>query len=282
MVIETISRQLMFVFGWFKKNNRKIPEHLYLQLDNASDNKSSLVFAYVAALVHFEVFMTVTIMFLLRGHTHNICDQKFSVIERRLRLTDVKPLSWTRLKWACEQAWHKVTFRPTDVSLVTSNANFESFLRDHIDPHFARYAMDGNSGEDVHVFHFAIPDGKAVPHLYYQYRAGPDEPWFPRPYNRGDIYPGNGMKVVDADNRNLINRDDSQRRSQPTDGEWILRFNDNEEDDVRLKSPGIPMLRSLPVRDTLTIAKDDPKWKGPFVIGSCLFFCVYVVSEVAL
>ena len=91
MVIETLGRQLDYVFRWYEKKEKKPPPNLCLQLDNASDNKSILMLAYCCALVHYQVFLSVSMCFLLRGHTHNCCDQCFSVIERRLRLSSTKP-----------------------------------------------------------------------------------------------------------------------------------------------------------------------------------------------
>ena len=53
---------------------------LYLQLDNAADNKNRYLLAFCALLVHTNVFRKVKISFLMVGHTHEDVEQVFSRI----------------------------------------------------------------------------------------------------------------------------------------------------------------------------------------------------------
>jgi hypothetical protein len=50
-----------------------------MQVDNSwKDNKNRYVFAFAAHLVHLKIFMEVTIICLIQGHTHEDVDQMFS------------------------------------------------------------------------------------------------------------------------------------------------------------------------------------------------------------
>lgn len=60
----------------------KLPKTLFLQLDNASDNKNNYVLSYLATLVEAGVFSNIYVSFLPVGHTHADIDQYFSVIAR--------------------------------------------------------------------------------------------------------------------------------------------------------------------------------------------------------
>ena len=65
--------------------SRPLPPTLYLQFDNASDNKCKAMLAFCAALVEMGCFEKIKINFLIVGHTHEDIDQYFSVIARKLR-----------------------------------------------------------------------------------------------------------------------------------------------------------------------------------------------------
>lgn len=221
LVVETLARQLVHAVTASPDK----PHHLYIQLDNASDNKSKLVLAYIAALVHFSTFKTVTIMFLLVGHTHNTCDQKFSVIESRLKVPGVKPYCWPRFRDACLCAWQNEALRPKRVELITYNADWQGFLSPHIDRHFARHQVDSQSGEDIHVFHVCIPNGKTLPRLFYQYRAGQTQAWYPRPAQIGELYNGQQVTGTRWEHPAITSRN---QRFTPQDSMWVLSFDDNK------------------------------------------------------
>jgi hypothetical protein len=55
----------------------RLPPTLYLQLDNASDNKCKAILAFADYLVATGVFRKVKLCFLLVGHTHEDVDQYF-------------------------------------------------------------------------------------------------------------------------------------------------------------------------------------------------------------
>jgi len=62
-----------------KRNGAPFPPVLYLQLDNTTKQcKGKYLSAFVAMLVHFDVFKKVVVGFLPVGHTHEDIDQFFS------------------------------------------------------------------------------------------------------------------------------------------------------------------------------------------------------------
>jgi hypothetical protein len=74
-----------------RERNKQWPKKLFLQFDNASNNKGQCMFHYCAWLVHWGVFESIRIGFMIPGHTHDIVDQLFSRISLYLRRVDV----WT-------------------------------------------------------------------------------------------------------------------------------------------------------------------------------------------
>lgn len=70
---------------------KQMPRILYIQADNASDNKNYAMLAFLACLVQHDYCHEVQLSFLLVGHTHEDIDQFFSVLTRHLaRLGTVK------------------------------------------------------------------------------------------------------------------------------------------------------------------------------------------------
>jgi hypothetical protein len=64
---------------------RRMPEVLFIQLDNVGTNKNHHLLAYCSWLVKTGVFKKVKIGFLIAGHTHENIDQMFSRFSIRLR-----------------------------------------------------------------------------------------------------------------------------------------------------------------------------------------------------
>ena len=85
--IEALWRTIELVAKQRKEEKRDgvLPPVLYLQLDNASDNKSKAMIAFCHCLVARGIFRKLKTGFLLVGHTHEDIDQYFSVIARKLR-----------------------------------------------------------------------------------------------------------------------------------------------------------------------------------------------------
>ena len=76
LTIEVIRRTLIK----YEQDKGRLPPRLYLQLDNASDNKSREMLAFCGYLVQLGVFNSIKLSYLVVGHTHEYIDQYFSCI----------------------------------------------------------------------------------------------------------------------------------------------------------------------------------------------------------
>ena len=55
----------------------KLPSHLILQFDNcAKDNKNRWLYAFLAHLIHKKWCLTITLYFLMPGHSHDMVDHE--------------------------------------------------------------------------------------------------------------------------------------------------------------------------------------------------------------
>ena len=65
---------------------KRLPKHLLLQMDNCGgQNKNRYIFGYMGMLVAKRVFKTVTMGFMMPGHTHDDVDAFFSKFSEALR-----------------------------------------------------------------------------------------------------------------------------------------------------------------------------------------------------
>jgi hypothetical protein len=79
--IECLRRTLLK----YEAEKGQLPPILYLQLDNAPDNKSKQFLAFCAYLVEMEIFDCVKVSYLMVGHTHENIDSYFSCISQFLK-----------------------------------------------------------------------------------------------------------------------------------------------------------------------------------------------------
>ena len=84
------------------------PHTLYLQADNASDNKNFVMYALCQLLRDKGIFKKVKLSFLPVGHTHEDVDACFGALSRQLAthdavtIADVEKIwrtAWPSLKW---------------------------------------------------------------------------------------------------------------------------------------------------------------------------------------
>ena len=97
----------------YKAENKKWPERLYLQADNASDNKNLGLYAVCQLLRDFGIFKVVKLSFLPVGHTHEDIDACFGGLARQLKCTDCYTMqevfdAWKR-GWNSLQSFRLVT-----------------------------------------------------------------------------------------------------------------------------------------------------------------------------
>ena len=153
-----------------------LPRTIYIQADNASDNKCWTVLLFLAMLVFHGYTHDVYLSFLLVGHTHEDIDQVFSVLSRFLksigRVVDPKQFE-SDLKAAMQA-------RPATFERILSVFAWDSFLRPSLRTSLPVGIQHSKIGDETLVPHtFWIhkrPDGQVVFH-YKELAADPV--WLP-------------------------------------------------------------------------------------------------------
>ncbi|CAM6082336.1 unnamed protein product [Calypogeia fissa] len=94
------------VNGEVPQTFKALPRHLHLQLDNSwKDNKNQTVIAFYSQLVGRGVFQTITLSFLMVGHTHEDVDALFSRVGVKIHNREVSTLhSMMAEVWQCESS----------------------------------------------------------------------------------------------------------------------------------------------------------------------------------
>lgn len=83
LMVEVLRRVLLHL--QLSGNLPTVQPVLYFKMDNCSENKNRTMFAFLAFLVHSNVFCEIYVGFLMVGHTHEDIDQFFSVISSWLK-----------------------------------------------------------------------------------------------------------------------------------------------------------------------------------------------------
>ena len=84
----------------------RLPKHLFLVLDSASNNKSETMCIMNAILVRYGSFITVQLMYLPVGHTHWLNDQIFSTISKKFSRSFIGIESPEELTEYLRQCYH--------------------------------------------------------------------------------------------------------------------------------------------------------------------------------
>ena len=135
------------------------PPHLFVQVDNCSENRSKVFFAVADWLVTHRIFESVQVNFLVVGHTHEDIDQWFSVFAKAQSKKDI---------WTVDEFLTLLgTFSERDainakVIYVTSRHDYDAWLEKDIDPEFGYYGR----GVVPHEFIIRHQGGKA--HMFYK------------------------------------------------------------------------------------------------------------------
>lgn len=81
-MVEVIRQALVDVTVILQEKGLKMPDCLSCHFDNSGENKNAPVICYLTMLVELNEFTTISVNFLIVGHTHCIIDQWFSVVSR--------------------------------------------------------------------------------------------------------------------------------------------------------------------------------------------------------
>ena len=130
-----------------------LPRSLYLQLDNASDNKSLQFLAFIAYLVEMGVFDSIKVNYLIVGHTHELVDQWFSVLSKFIKRILMQLLTIGAFLNALLTHFKTERCSPKCVEQVKF-CNDTSVLSDSVDKQLHRFDLDEKTRDKVHHFHF--------------------------------------------------------------------------------------------------------------------------------
>lgn len=141
-----------------------LPRHLTLQMDNSGkDNKNQIVMAFCSDLVSRGVFETVTMSFLMVGHTHEDVDALFSKIALQIRGREVATVRAMMTEvWLCQEV-HPVP------SLITEVADYKGYLESF----HMNFDIIGQSFPVA--FLFSMRNNVPI----YQYKARQSDTWIP-------------------------------------------------------------------------------------------------------
>ena len=108
---------------------KKLPRHFHLQMDNsAKDNKNQTMIAFASELVKRGIFETVTLCFLMPGHTHEDIDAVFSRVSTRISHREIMTLLGLMAEtWECE-AVHPVPY------LIQEVADYKDYIKEFVKP----------------------------------------------------------------------------------------------------------------------------------------------------
>lgn len=144
-----------------------IPRTIYVQADNASDNKCWTVLLFFGMLVHHGYTAEVYFSFLLVGHTHEDIDALFSVISRFFRQIPNHAIEGkTPQSFQAEMAAALAERFVAECDTMESVLNWDDYLQPHKHP--------GTSGIQ-HVDIDAEPEaGARAPHRFWIHRRERD------------------------------------------------------------------------------------------------------------
>ena len=175
-----------------------LPRRMYLQLDNASDNKSAQFLALLAYLIEKGCFDCIKLSYLIVGHTHDIIDQWFSVLSKYEKRFVLQVLSIASFLHALTlQCFKTEKCIPKCAEQVQYCYDTKELATMFIDKDFHRFDLDEITGDKTHHFVFRRNNEmKCV--MQYKLKRYSDA-LYPRAYKAlGAKYvsPTNGVGVV--------------------------------------------------------------------------------------
>jgi hypothetical protein len=134
------------------KEEGRIPDITYIQIDGGSENISKVVMAMCELLVASGVTKKIVLSRLMVGHTHEDIDSKFALIWRRIR--SAFALTMSHYKKAVESclSYDGLTSEVIDMFAIP---DYDKLLRPLVDKNFGRYAKRVGSN-DWSVLEFTV------------------------------------------------------------------------------------------------------------------------------
>ena len=114
----------------FYSDHDMLPKDLHLFMDNCwRENKNRFVFALLDLLVQLGVFRSVTLNFLVVGHTGNEVDQLFSILAHEFKSSDIRTVDELKMKIRNSP----IVPKPV-VETLWYTWDFKSFISPHLNP----------------------------------------------------------------------------------------------------------------------------------------------------
>jgi len=127
LVVDTLHRAINRLQETRIRDGRPLPSVAYIQLDNVSSNKCSLVMAYGCWLVQQGIFDKVRFCYCLVGHTHENIDQFFSRLAEKLRSVS-RILTLDELKNLVESCFRSQENHTPSCQVITHVHDWKGFL----------------------------------------------------------------------------------------------------------------------------------------------------------
>ena len=138
VIIDVLYRTLKAIVA----KGEKLPETLYLQLDNTvKQNKNRFLLGFLGMLVQAGVFKHIILSFLPVGHTHEDIDQLFSRIVIALLCRNAR--SYEELAGVLRGCYRDKELRRLQIHWVASVRNFSDYISDYMPGRGQRGYLEG-------------------------------------------------------------------------------------------------------------------------------------------
>jgi hypothetical protein len=148
---------LLMALERVEREEGRIPDTIYFQIDGGAENISKTVLAMCELLVARGITKKIVLSRLMVGHTHEDIDGKFALIWRRIR--SAYCLTMSEYKDEVEKATTTQDGIKSEVIDLFAVIDFDAYLRPAIDAGFGRYAKRiGENDWSVLQFTFVAED----------------------------------------------------------------------------------------------------------------------------
>ena len=195
----------------------RIPKVLLLQLDNTTkQNKGRFFFAFLALLVHHNVFDKVIVSFLPVGHTHEDIDQMFSRFAQYLRTHNAR--SRAEMANAMRNAF-VYNDKSAQVHILSTVANMSDYLSKGIGIELPECMSHRHFRIRRDKQGKVIIQGRSTPIVSYT-----TEPWLGLEGNTSyhDIFPNFTPNLIESMNRDLV--PPAKQPKQPVSAEMVKKM----------------------------------------------------------
>lgn len=186
MVIEIILRSIQL---YLTKTNKKAVRNIYLQMDNASPNKSNVLIAALCCLPLLGICRKVKLSYLVRGHSHTDGDGDIGIAGSYISTKNLQ--TFEDFADAVKSAFRSKSSGFTEVERIIGATDYIAMF-----PEYERNNYDMHGLTTAHSIRIVTDDEGVSPYVtYYDNLNHGSEAWFPRP---APAYPCGNWKEIFA------------------------------------------------------------------------------------